>query len=205
MPGPRPVRRAGLRRRRRLYTSSSKFNKPGTIPLEFATDIDDGCPHDCGLCPDHQQHACLGIIEVNSACDMACPLCFAEAGPGFSLTLEEVEDILDHFVAPKAIRKSCSSPAASRPSIRRSLPCCGPPSTRHSERHAEHQRQAHRARRPLPRRTGRGARPTSTSSSTASKTRPIASSAASPTSCRENARARPARRDRLHRHPGSRH
>ena len=30
-------------------------------------------------CPDHQQHTCLGIIEVNSACDMACPLCFAEA------------------------------------------------------------------------------------------------------------------------------
>jgi uncharacterized radical SAM superfamily Fe-S cluster-containing enzyme len=82
-----------------VYTTSSKFNKPGTIPLEFATEVKDGCPHDCGLCPDHQQHTCLGIIEVNSSCDMACPLCFAEAGPGFSLTLEEVEDILDRFVA----------------------------------------------------------------------------------------------------------
>ena len=81
------------------YTSSSKFNKPGTIPVEFATEIEDGCPHDCGLCPDHQQHACLGIIEVNSACDMACPLCFAEAGPGFNLSLEEVEDILDHYIS----------------------------------------------------------------------------------------------------------
>src|SRR5204863_6604495 len=40
----------------------------------------------------------LGIIEVNSACDMDCPLCFAEAGPGFSFTLEEVEDILDHLI-----------------------------------------------------------------------------------------------------------
>ena len=80
------------------YTSSSKFNKPGTIPVEFSTEVKEGCPHDCGLCPDHQQHACLGIIEVNSACDMACPLCFAEAGPGFSLTLEEVEDVLDHYI-----------------------------------------------------------------------------------------------------------
>ena len=80
------------------YTNASRFNKPGTIPLEFAAQIKDGCPHDCGLCPDHQQHTCLGIIEVNSACDMACPLCFAEAGPGFNLTLEEVEDILDRFV-----------------------------------------------------------------------------------------------------------
>ena len=98
-----------------LYTNSSKFNKPGTIPVEFATEVDKGCPHDCGLCPDHQQHACLGIIEVNSACDMACPLCFAEASPGFSLTLEEVEDILDHYIAaegnPQVVQFSGGEPS----------------------------------------------------------------------------------------------
>jgi 7,8-dihydro-6-hydroxymethylpterin dimethyltransferase len=80
------------------YTSQSKFNKPGTIPLAFTSQIEHGCPHDCGLCPDHQQHACLGIIEINSACNMQCPLCFADARAGFSLTLEEVEEILDGFV-----------------------------------------------------------------------------------------------------------
>jgi len=97
------------------YTASSKFNKPGTIPVEFATEVELGCPHDCGLCPDHQQHACLGIIEVNSACDMACPLCFAEAGPGFSLTLEEVEDILEHYVRaegnPQVVQFSGGEPS----------------------------------------------------------------------------------------------
>lgn len=98
-----------------LYASSAKFNKPGTIPLAFAGEVRNGCPHDCGLCPDHQQHTCLGIVEVNSACDMACPLCFAEAGPGFSLTLEEVEDILDHYVAaegdPQVIQFSGGEPS----------------------------------------------------------------------------------------------
>src|SRR5580658_9614704 len=97
------------------YTNSSKFNKPGTIPLQFSAEIKYGCPHDCGLCPDHQQHTCLGIIEVNSACDMACPLCFAEAGPGFSLTLEEVEDILDRFIAaegnPQLVQFSGGEPS----------------------------------------------------------------------------------------------
>jgi uncharacterized radical SAM superfamily Fe-S cluster-containing enzyme len=29
---------------------------------------------------------------------MDCPLCFASARPGFSLTLEEVEQILDDYV-----------------------------------------------------------------------------------------------------------
>ena len=80
------------------YVSATRFNKPGTIPLAYSTDIEQGCPHDCGLCPDHQQHTCLGIIEVNSACNMDCPLCFANAGAGFNLTLEEVEGILDHLV-----------------------------------------------------------------------------------------------------------
>ncbi len=97
------------------YTSAARFNKPGTIPLEFTTAIARGCPHDCGLCPDHQQHACLGIIEVNSACNMECPLCFANAGAGFNLTLEEVEGILDHLVAtegnPEVVQFSGGEPS----------------------------------------------------------------------------------------------
>jgi uncharacterized radical SAM superfamily Fe-S cluster-containing enzyme len=68
------------------YADSARFNKPGTIPLQFSTEIKHGCPHDCGLCPDHEQHVCVGIIEVNSVCNMDCPLCFADAGAGFNLT-----------------------------------------------------------------------------------------------------------------------
>src|SRR5262249_54369807 len=82
----------------RAYVSHSQYNKPGAIPLAHGSAVDRGCPHDCGLCPDHEQHTCLGIIEVNSACDMDCPLCFADAGPGFSLSLEEVEQMLDDYV-----------------------------------------------------------------------------------------------------------
>ncbi|GCE30193.1 hypothetical protein KDA_56770 [Dictyobacter alpinus] len=97
------------------YVSSTRFNKPGTVPLAYSTDIVHGCPHDCGLCPDHQQHACLGIIEVNSACNMDCPLCFANAGAGFNLTLEEVEGILDHLVEtegnPEVVQFSGGEPS----------------------------------------------------------------------------------------------
>jgi uncharacterized radical SAM superfamily Fe-S cluster-containing enzyme len=80
------------------YTRLARYNKPGTIPLAFNAAVAVGCPYDCGLCPEHQQHTCVGIIEVNSTCDMNCPLCFASAAPGFNLTLEEVEQILDDFV-----------------------------------------------------------------------------------------------------------
>ena len=64
------------------YVNSLKYNKPGTIPLEFTTEVAEGCPHDCGLCPEHQQHTCLALIEVNTGCNLACPTCFADAGPG---------------------------------------------------------------------------------------------------------------------------
>lgn len=97
------------------YTTNTKFNKPGTLPLQYSTEVVSGCPHDCGLCPDHQQHACVGIIEVNTACDMDCPLCFADAGHGFNLTLQEVEGILDHFVEtegdPEVVQFSGGEPS----------------------------------------------------------------------------------------------
>ena len=96
------------------YVANGKYNKPGTIPLAFGSETDRGCPYDCGLCPDHQQHTCLGIIEVNSACNMNCPLCFSTAGPGFSLTLEEVEAMLDDFVrtegTPEVVQFSGGEP-----------------------------------------------------------------------------------------------
>jgi hypothetical protein len=85
-----------------MYVDSARFNKPGTIPLRFQTEIRDGCPSDCGLCPDHKQHACLGMIEVNTNCNLDCPVCFADSGhqpDGYAITLEQCERMLDAFVA----------------------------------------------------------------------------------------------------------
>ncbi len=81
-----------------MYVDSVKFNKPGTIPLEFSTQVNEGCPLDCGLCPEHKQHLCLALIEVNTGCNLNCPVCFANAGLGYSLTLEQVGRMLDRFV-----------------------------------------------------------------------------------------------------------
>jgi hypothetical protein len=141
----------------KAYLSMAQHNKPGTRPQFFAAPIVEGCPHDCGLCPDHEQHACLGIIEVNSACDMDCPLCFADAGPGFNLTIEEVESILDDYVRRRTARSGAvlgrrahAASAHHRFRARRA-------GAKHPLRDAQHQWQAHRARRPFPRRTQRDA------------------------------------------------
>jgi 7,8-dihydro-6-hydroxymethylpterin dimethyltransferase len=85
-----------------MYVDSTRFNKPGATPLQFQTEVRDGCPSDCGLCPEHKQHACLGMIEVNSNCNLDCPICFADSGhhtDGYAITLEQCERMLDAFVA----------------------------------------------------------------------------------------------------------
>lgn len=49
-------------------------------PVNPLTEVSQGCPFDCGLCPDHRQQTCTAVLEVTQQCDMRCPYCFASAG-----------------------------------------------------------------------------------------------------------------------------
>jgi len=83
------------------WQSQKNWLKPGDRPLATQTRTEAGCPFDCGLCPDHEQHSCLAIIEINSACNLACPVCFANAEDvhGAHQPLAVVERMLDALVA----------------------------------------------------------------------------------------------------------
>jgi 7,8-dihydro-6-hydroxymethylpterin dimethyltransferase len=74
----------------------TEYDRPPTKPVP-QTERRLGCPHDCGLCPDHSQHTCIGLLEVTGKCDLACPVCYADAGSGDLLSLAQVEVILDAF------------------------------------------------------------------------------------------------------------
>jgi uncharacterized radical SAM superfamily Fe-S cluster-containing enzyme len=80
------------------YLDSLKYNKPGAIPNEFTTSVEQGCPFDCGLCPEHQQHTCVALIEITTRCNLTCGTCFADAGSGYDLSLEQVEAMLDRLL-----------------------------------------------------------------------------------------------------------
>ncbi|MFM7205539.1 MAG: radical SAM protein [Planctomycetaceae bacterium] len=77
------------------------YLKPGDRPLRLQTHTELGCPYDCGLCPDHEQHSCLALIDVNEACNLACPVCFSDSSPARSLQrpLAEIERMMDALVA----------------------------------------------------------------------------------------------------------
>jgi uncharacterized radical SAM superfamily Fe-S cluster-containing enzyme len=105
-----------------LYTDIARYNRPGTIPQHFTSEVRSGCPYDCGMCSDHQQHACLGVIEVNNTCNLDCPECFANAGThharehsSFELTYEQVEFMLDAYItaegSPEVLQFSGGEPS----------------------------------------------------------------------------------------------
>lgn len=83
------------------YKEIRNYNKASEMPLKFNTDTHYGCPYDCGLCSDHEQHSCLSIIEVTDRCNLTCPTCYAGSSPDFGRhrTLEEIEKMFDVIVA----------------------------------------------------------------------------------------------------------
>jgi uncharacterized radical SAM superfamily Fe-S cluster-containing enzyme len=82
------------------YKLCREFLKPGDMPKKFNTPVKRGCPYDCGLCTEHEQHSCVSVIEVTDRCNLTCPTCYAESSPkhGMHRTLEEIERMLDIVV-----------------------------------------------------------------------------------------------------------
>ncbi len=76
------------------------YLKPGDRPLQVQTHTERGCPYDCGLCPDHEQHSCLALIDVNEACNLTCPVCFSDSSPRRAVhrPLAEIERMMDALV-----------------------------------------------------------------------------------------------------------
>lgn len=82
------------------YKNTRNYNKPSEAPQKTNTSTHYGCPYDCGLCADHEQHSCLTVIEVTDRCNLTCPTCYAMSSPhyGRHRTLEEIEQMLDIIV-----------------------------------------------------------------------------------------------------------
>jgi uncharacterized radical SAM superfamily Fe-S cluster-containing enzyme len=76
------------------------FIKPGDRPLRFQTETERGCPWDCGICPDDEQHSCVALVEITDACNLECSVCYADSSPdrGTHRTMDEIERMLDAIV-----------------------------------------------------------------------------------------------------------
>jgi uncharacterized radical SAM superfamily Fe-S cluster-containing enzyme len=76
------------------------FIKPPEMPQRYNTPVKWGCPYDCGLCTDHEQHSCLTLVEICDYCNLRCPICYASSGPERQQfrSVAEIERMLDAVV-----------------------------------------------------------------------------------------------------------
>ncbi|MFO0953077.1 MAG: radical SAM protein [Isosphaeraceae bacterium] len=92
-----------------------QYSLPGKIPENYGTEPDKGCPYDCGLCTEHEQHTCVGLLEMTTSCNLKCPMCFASSGPGGEhLSFDECKAAIDRLVAaegrPEVLQLSGGEP-----------------------------------------------------------------------------------------------
>ncbi len=70
-----------------------------TSPARYGAEVRLGCPDDCGLCSQHDQHTCLAILDITSRCDLECPVCLASSRhQGHDLDITTVERALQCLI-----------------------------------------------------------------------------------------------------------
>ncbi len=81
------------------FYDRNEYSVPAKNPEQFGIEPDKGCPFDCGLCTEHEQHTCVGLVEITSSCNLTCPMCYASSGPGGThLSLEDCQRAIDRLV-----------------------------------------------------------------------------------------------------------
>ena len=62
------------------------------------------CPSDCGLCNQHLSSPCLAQIDLTNRCNMACPICFANAGVAGYVAEPDYEQVVRQLQALRDLR-----------------------------------------------------------------------------------------------------
>lgn len=81
----------------KYHLSKTRFDRSGTTS-STQTLFKQGCPYDCGLCPSHDQHTCIGLIEITTACNLECPMCYAKGSKDENLSLAQIEAMMDFYM-----------------------------------------------------------------------------------------------------------
>jgi uncharacterized radical SAM superfamily Fe-S cluster-containing enzyme len=82
----------------RYFKRCNEYLKQPDLPEKALTKVSKrGCPYDCGVCPQHQNHPCLALFNVTDECNMKCNICYygAEPNMGNHRSIEEIEQMLE--------------------------------------------------------------------------------------------------------------
>ena len=78
------------------YKLCDDYLKAPDLPEKPLTKVLRGCPFDCGVCPQHQNHPCLALFNITDECNMKCHICYyaAEPGLGNHRSMQSIEKML---------------------------------------------------------------------------------------------------------------
>jgi uncharacterized radical SAM superfamily Fe-S cluster-containing enzyme len=88
-------------------------------------EIKRGCPYDCGICENHQSAPNICLIDITNRCNLACPICFANASAkGYVVqpTFDQLVQIMKHFRSMKPVAAVMLQISGGEPTVRDDLP-----------------------------------------------------------------------------------
>ena len=107
------------------YMRVEKLRWEGSGLENPRTQVDKGCPQDCGICPNHKSHTGLAIIDVTNRCNLRCPICFANAaaaGYVYEPTREQIREMMINLRQNKPVPTTALQFSGGEPTIREDLP-----------------------------------------------------------------------------------
>lgn len=109
----------------RWYKRVQQYERVGNGLDNPRTKRSIGCPFDCGICNEHRTHTILGIVDVTNACNLRCPICFANAaavGYLYQPSLDQVKQMLDNLCNNRPVPTYAVQLSGGEPTLRDDLP-----------------------------------------------------------------------------------
>jgi uncharacterized radical SAM superfamily Fe-S cluster-containing enzyme len=106
------------------YLRVEKFRYDGEGLKNPRTSVVNGCPYDCGICPQHKSHTALAIIDITNRCNLKCPVCFANAaaaGYVYEPTREEIRGMLENLRKNDPVPATALQFSGGEPTVRNDL------------------------------------------------------------------------------------
>jgi len=107
------------------YIRAEAYNDLGVKLTNPRTQVDEGCPYDCGICTEHQSHTVLALIDVTNRCNLRCPICFAHAGAAgylYEPSKEQILGMMENLLTNDPVPPPAIQFSGGEPTVREDLP-----------------------------------------------------------------------------------